>query len=79
MPVIPALERLRQEGDEFEASLGYIETLSQKTIIVIITKYFPAYSVDDQCLKQNISLTSEPRISELHAGLWLLLFLVMVV
>jgi hypothetical protein len=29
-PVIPALRRLRQEDCELEATLGYIETLSQK-------------------------------------------------
>jgi hypothetical protein len=28
--VIPALRRLRQQDGEFEASLSYIETLSQK-------------------------------------------------
>jgi hypothetical protein len=32
MPVIPALGRLRQEDQEFKASLGYIpKTMSQKT------------------------------------------------
>jgi hypothetical protein len=31
LPVIPALGRLSQEAFEFEASLIYIETLSQKT------------------------------------------------
>jgi hypothetical protein len=30
MPIIPALVRLRQENLQFEASLGYIEALSQK-------------------------------------------------
>jgi hypothetical protein len=30
MPVILALGKLRQEGQEFEARLGYIATLSQK-------------------------------------------------
>jgi hypothetical protein len=31
MPIIPALERLRQEDHEFKASLGYTAKLSQKT------------------------------------------------
>jgi hypothetical protein len=29
-PIIPAFRRLRQEDQEFKASLGYKETLSQK-------------------------------------------------
>jgi hypothetical protein len=30
MPVIPTLRRLGEEDCKFQASLGYIETLSQK-------------------------------------------------
>lgn len=31
MPIIPALEKRRQEDQEFKVSLHYCETLSQKT------------------------------------------------
>jgi hypothetical protein len=31
MPIIPALERLKQKGDEFEVSLGYIARSCLKT------------------------------------------------
>jgi hypothetical protein len=47
MPTIPAVRRLRQEEYEFEANLGYIVRLSQKTnnnnksrLIVSTSKYY---------------------------------------
>jgi hypothetical protein len=35
MPPIPALKRLRQEDDVFEASLGYVESYKTKVCFKI--------------------------------------------